>query len=67
MRINARFDLNYSHPQAIRASMKTLEEAQVPKGGLDPHVIADERADAKVWVMDYQQFEDGLIRNGKRR
>ena len=58
-------DLHYSHPDAVKKAMDQTKEMEVPRGGLDPAVIAAERADAAQWVTDYQQFEDDLVRSGK--
>jgi tetratricopeptide (TPR) repeat protein len=58
-------DLKYPHADAIKKAMEQVKEMEVPRGGLDPAVIAAERADAAQWVTAYQQFEDGLVRSGK--
>ena len=59
--------LDYGHPrpEAVRHAMTEVSEMQVPKGGLDPAVVAAERVAAGKWVTEYQRFEDDLIRTGR--
>jgi tetratricopeptide (TPR) repeat protein len=58
-------DFNYPRPEAIKNAIDQVESMQVPRGGLNPAVIAAERADAAIWVADYQRFEDDLVRSGQ--
>jgi tetratricopeptide (TPR) repeat protein len=58
-------DLKYSRLYAVKKAIEQVKELEVPRGGLDPAVIAAERADAAAWVADYQQFEDDLVQSGK--
>jgi tetratricopeptide (TPR) repeat protein len=58
-------DTHHPQPAVVRRMIDAAGEMEVPRGGLDPAVIAAERAAAEGWVAEYQQFEDDLVRSGK--
>lgn len=58
-------EFHHPRPDAVRKAIEQVQSMVKSTGGLDPALIAAERAAADRWVADYQQFEDDLIRAGR--
>jgi tetratricopeptide (TPR) repeat protein len=59
--------VGHGHPHAehIKLLQADLKEYISDHDELSDEVIARERAEAAAWVQAFQQYEDGLIRDGK--